>query len=144
MFSSIEEKILIEGWLRFGEKEFECPNLNEEAIEFYKEKKKLPPVCDTCYKALIFWEGNFYEENAMNLVNMINSFEFKIAGKFDESVVVFYFDDKQEMLNFLELLRQKTKEFNVKGKIQWRRACKEYQRILPKLWKSAKEFIPDM
>ena len=40
-------------------------------------------------------------------------------------------------------LEQKLKEFNVKGKIEWRRACREYQNIVPQLWKNAKEFIPD-
>jgi len=35
-------------------------------------------------------------------------------------------------------------EYNVKGKTQWRRACKDYQDLKPELWRNAKEFIPDM
>lgn len=139
----IEEMISMVGWFHFGEKEFECPGLSKENIEYYKRNKKLPPICDTCYKALIFWKGAFSKENIINLLNMLNSIELKVRGKFNRDVVVFYFNDKSEMLNFLGVLEQKSKEFNVKGKVQWRRACREYQEILPQLWKSAKEFIPD-
>lgn len=142
-FEQVEQRILTQGWFRFGEKEFECPDLSDEAVAYYTANRKLPPVCDTCYKALVFWEGSYSEENVVNLLNMINSFGFELRGKFDENVVVFYFHDKAEMLEFLHTLREKMRTFNVKGKIQWRRACKEYQNLLPNLWKNAKEFIGD-
>ena len=48
------------------------------------------------------------------------------------------------MLEFLKFLEKKIQEFNVKGKTQWRRACKAYQELKPELWKNAKEFIPDI
>jgi hypothetical protein len=62
----------------------------------------------------------------------------------NKGVVVFYFRDKEKMLKFLEFLQTKMQEFNVKGRTQWRRACKEYQDQKPELWKNAKEFIPDL
>lgn len=74
---------------------------------------------------------------------MIYSFEVNYRGKLNESVVVFYFRDKTKMLEFIKFLENKMKEFDVKGKIQWRRACKEYQNLKPRLLKNAKEFIPD-
>ena len=143
-FGDVKREILRRGWFYFGEKEFECTDLTDENIEYYMKYRKLPLVCDNCYKPLIFWEGSFYEKNVKNFLNMINAFESEVRGKFNSNVVVFYFDDKREMLNFLELLKQKTKEFDVKGEIQWRRACKEYQDLLPNLWRNAKEFIPDL
>jgi hypothetical protein len=51
---------------------------------------------------------------------------------------------KDEMLKFVEFLKKKITEFNVKGFVQWRRACDEFQKLKPELWKNAKEFIPNM
>lgn len=141
----IRKEIRELGWFSFGEKQFVCPGLGDDNINYYMRNQKLPPICASCYKPLIFWDDNFYDENVANFLNMVNSFEqTEVAGKFDETVVVFYFSDKPEMLNFIELLKQKMQEFSVKGRIQWRRACKEYQNILPHLWSNAKEFIPDV
>ena len=67
---------------------------------------------------------------------MINSFEVNYRGKLNRGVVVFYFRDKDKMLKFLEFLENKMQEFNVKGKIQWRRACRAYQDLKPHLWRN--------
>ena len=103
-FENIEESITLVGWFHFGEKKFECPRLRKKEIEYYERKKKLPPVCDSCDKGLIFWEGSFSKENVTNLLNIMESFELKVRGKFNRGVVVFYFDDKDEMLKFLKVL----------------------------------------
>lgn len=143
-FEEIEDSIESSGWFHFGKKEFGCPGLIEEYIENYKKTNKLPLPCDKCYKALIFWEDKYSIENLKNFFNMINSFEVNYRGKFNKGVVVFYFRDKTKMLDFLKFLESKMQEFNVSGKTQWRRACKEYQEQKPELWENAKEFIPDL
>jgi len=143
LFEEVEESIRIFRWFHFGKKEFECPGLGEKELEFYMKTNKLPEPCNICYKALIFWENSYSRENIKNFFEMINSFEVNYRGKLNKGVVVFYFRDKTKMLEFLKFLEDKMKEFNVKGKTQWRRACKEYQNLKPSLWKNAKEFIPD-
>jgi hypothetical protein len=128
------------GWFPFGKKEFECTGLNEASLDFYKKNSQLPEPCNRCYKPLIFWHG-VTNENIINFLKMLDSFEVNYRGKLNRDVVVFYFRDKGKMLKFLEYLQKKMQEFNVKGRIQWRRACKEYQDLKPELWKNAKEFI---
>ena len=139
----VETSIRLLAWFPFGKKEFECPGLSEEEIDFYQKNSKLPHPCDVCYKALIFWT-EVSDENILNFLKMLDSFEVNYRGKLNKGVVVFYFRDKEKMLKFLEFLQTKMQEFNVKGKTQWRRACKEYQDQKPELWKNAKEFIPDL
>ena len=139
----LETSIKLFEWFPFGKKEFECIGLNEEAIDFYQENNQLPHPCDICYKALIFWT-DVSDENLINFLKMLDSFEVNYRGKLNKGVVVFYFRDKEKMLEFLEFLQLKMQEFNVKGRTQWRRACKEYQDLKPELWKNAKEFIPDL
>jgi hypothetical protein len=75
---------------------------------------------------------------------MIGSFDTNYLGKLNLDVVVFYFRNRIKMLEFLKFLENKMKEYNVLGKIEWRRACKEYQKLKPELWRNAKEFIPDI
>lgn len=140
----IEESIDTIGWFYFGKKEFECPGPTEKELEFYTKNNRLPNPCNKCYKALIFWEGSYSNENLTNFFKMINSFEVNYRGKLNRRVAVFYFRDKTKMLKFLEFLKNKMKEFEVEGKTQWRRACKLYQVLKPSLWKNAKEFIPDI
>jgi hypothetical protein len=139
----VEDSIRLLAWFHFGKKEFECIGLNPEAIGFYKENNRLPHPCDICYKALIFWT-DISDENLINFFKMLDSFEVNYRGKLNKGVVVFYFRDKDKMLKFLEFLQLKMQEFNVKGRTQWRRACKVYQDLNPALWKNAKEFIPDL
>lgn len=132
------------GWLYFGKKKtIECPGLTEKEISYYRRTKKLPSPCDRCYKALIFWEGKFSPENLQKFLGLISLLDKEIEGKFNAKVVVFYFDDKETMLNFLSYLKNKLLEIGIDAKVQWRRACKEYQRLNPKLWKNAKELITD-
>ncbi|MFX1598924.1 MAG: hypothetical protein ACFFC5_07645, partial [Promethearchaeota archaeon] len=130
-------------WFRFGDKEFECPGIREKEIGFYLENYKLPSPCDKCYKALIFWEAGYSEDNVTNFLRMIDSFEDEFRGKLNKGVAVFYFRKKAKMLRFLKHLRSKMNEFNVKGRIQWRRACRVYQALKPELWKNEKELAPD-
>ncbi|MCX6656655.1 MAG: hypothetical protein NTY03_16270, partial [Candidatus Bathyarchaeota archaeon] len=136
-------KIKNEGWYYLGKKQFECPGLDKPSVEFYIQNNSLPRLCNECYKALIFWEGNYSEENIHNLLVMLDSFDFDYRGKIDQGVAVFYFRSKEEMLEFLNLLENKMSSFNVIGKLQWRRACKEFQNLKPNLWRNAKTFIPE-
>ena len=69
------------------------------------------------------------------------SFELYYSGKLNEKVVVFYFRSKEEMFEFLDHLKVKINEFNVRGLIQWRKACKKYKNLNPLLWRNAKTFI---
>ena len=123
----VEKEIRTSKWFRFGKTQFECPSLTEGKMEFYAKNNTLPSPCDKCYKALIFWEGSYSEENVTNFLNMIDSFEVKYRGKLNKGVVVFYFRDKTKMLEFLEFLGKKMNVYKVKGKTQWRRACRDYQ-----------------
>ena len=131
-------------WFHFGAKPFECNGLDEDAKDFYLKHNKLPKPCDECYKALIFWDRSFSDENLGNFFKMINSLDFEYDGKLNNGVIVFYFRTKDECLQFVDFLKKKTVEFNVKGIVQWQRACKEFRVFKPELWKNAKEFIPDM
>ncbi|MFX0097809.1 MAG: hypothetical protein ACFE7E_08635 [Candidatus Hodarchaeota archaeon] len=142
-FEELEQNIIDRNWFRFGDKEFECPGIREEEIRFYLEKDKLPSPCDKCYKALIFWEAGYSEDNITDFLRMIDSFEDEFRGKLNKGVAVFYFRKKARMLRFLKHLKRKMNEFNVKGRIQWRRACRVYQALKPELWKNQKEFAPD-
>lgn len=92
-------------------------------------------------KALVFWDENCTIDNTKNFYKIIASFDINHRGKLNNGVVVFYFRDKNKMIEFIEYLKNKIKEFDVKGRIQWRRVCKLYQDMLPELWKNAKEFI---
>jgi hypothetical protein len=140
----IEDSIKKSGWFYFGEKKFECHGIHMKNTEFYITNNKLPFPCDKCYKALIFWDGQYSKENLKNFFKMISSFKVNYLGKLNEGVVVFYFRDKNKMINFHDFLQNKMQEFNVEGKIQWRRACKSWQEKKPELWINAKEFIPDI
>jgi len=142
-FIEINKSIQKVGWFFFGKKEFECSGLTQDYINYYLEREMLPHPCNQCYKALIFWEGNYSETNLMNFLKMINSFPMNYMGKLNKRVVVFYFRDKNEMTKFMDYLSNKMNEFDIKGKTQWRRACKKYQDLKPQLWKNAKEFALD-
>ncbi|OGI12256.1 hypothetical protein A3K64_02935 [Candidatus Micrarchaeota archaeon RBG_16_36_9] len=130
-------------WIFFGKKHFQCPGeVTTEMIGHFRKNRKLPEPCDMCYKALIFW-GEYYDENnEMNFLRMIKSFDDRtIRGKYNSGVAVFYFETKEELLEFLQILKGKIREFGVKGRIQWRRACKAYQEEVPSYWKNAKEIV---
>ena len=90
------------------------------------------------------WEKWFSDENMANFFKMLNSFDFDYRGKLNNGVIVFYFRNKDECIQFTELLKKQIAEFNIKGFVQWRRACKEFQVLKPELWKNAKDFIPHM
>ena len=143
-FGDIEQTINNYGWFSFGQKEFECPGVMENYIKEYLRTEKLPSPCNECYKALVFWEGNYSEDNLTNFFKSINSFEINYRGKLNRKVVILYFKNKEKMLEFLNYLGSKMQKYDVKGKTQWRRACKEYQNLKPELWKNAKEFINDL
>ena len=142
-FEEVNEYIKSFGWFYFGKKEFECPGLGKEQIDYYLRNNKLPPPCDSCYKALIFWRKVDFKENLKNFFRMISEFEVNYSGKLNYDVVVFYFRDKEKMLEFLDYLEKKMEKYNIKGRTQWRRACKMYQELKPELWKNAKVFLPD-
>jgi len=143
-FQEIEDSINEDGWYHFGKKKFECSGLDKQLINYYLTNKKLPKPCNECYKALIFLEDNFSKENINNLLRMLRAFKSEYRGKLDHGVAVFYFRKKAEMLEFLDLLEKGMPSFNVAGKLQWRRACKEFQNLQPGLWKNTKIFISDI
>lgn len=129
-----------EMWIGFGDKKFDCPGeVTQKMVGYLRNNKILPSPCDKCYKGLIFWSYCYTEDNVNKFRKMVSSFNFKIRGKYNKSLVVFYFREKQELLDFLDVLKEKMQEFGVNGKIQWRKACKEYQDELPEYWKNAKE-----
>ena len=133
--------INIKEWNYFGDKLFPCNFF--KGTEFYQKHDKLAPLCAKCYKAHIFWKTPCEEEDLIPFFKMLNSFDFKYRGKFNRGVVVFYFRGKEVMLEFLELLKQRVEEYEVNGEVEWRRACKDFQRMKPELWMNAKTFIPD-
>jgi len=130
------------GWICFGKIEFRCAGMPPEDINYYEENEELPTLCDECYKGLIFWEKYFSNENTERFLQMLDSLEENYRGKYNSGVVVFYFREKMKMLNFLEQLKVKMKEFNVEGYTQWRRACKDFQELKPEWWPNAKTFAP--
>ena len=141
-FKDVQETLRSSQWSYFGHKNFECPGLNDNNLELYEQTHKLPSPCNSCYKALIFWQGTYSEENITNFLKMINSFQFAFYGKLNQIVVVFYFREKGEMLEFLEFLSNAMQKNKVTGKIQWRRSCKQFQDQIPELWKDATTFLP--
>ena len=142
---SLEEiKISIDnfGWFSFGKKKFGCPGL-KSGLESYMENNKLLALCDGCYKALLFWDSNSFEDNLNNFFAMLDSFEFDYRGKLNKGVALFYFRAKSEMFEFIRYLQNEIKEYDIRGQISWRRACREYQELKPELWRNAREFIPE-
>lgn len=142
-FRDIEEVIHDYHWFPFQTKLFDCPNLTQDILDFYDQHHELPPPCSECYKALIFWENDYSEQNVRQFFSMLESFKLSYSGKLNQLVVVFYFKTKPELDAFIEYLRSEMTHFRVKGTIQWRRACKQFQRLKPELWKDAKTFLPE-
>ena len=143
LFADIQGIIQNHKWLFFGTKQFGCPSITEEMIDFYEKSHTLPKPCSECYKALIFWSNDYSEQNVTNFFTMMDSFSVPCRGKLNRGVVVFYFKKNFEMVDFIENLREAMNENHVAGTVQWRRACKEFQQLKPELWKNAKTFIPD-
>lgn len=145
-FEQAEETIDKKDWFRFnfGSPVFNCPGLTDDNLDYYLENEKLPSPCNSCFKGLIFWNDVYSKETFQGVLRTVESLGISVIGKLNRDVVVFYFDDKGKMLKFLTDLSLKLEENQVKGKVQWRRACREYQDANPKLWKNAKEFIPDL
>jgi hypothetical protein len=107
---------------------------------FVEENGYLPVECRECYKALIFWP--YSRANITKFKKMLRSLPVSIHGKYNESVVVFYFKDRIKMLNFLNTLEQYMKQFEVEGRIQWRVSGNYWQKAYPHFFKSAKEMNP--
>lgn len=93
--------------------------------DFVEENGYLPIECRECYKALIFW--SYSKANTEKFERMVKSLPVSIHGKYDESVVVFYFRDKIKMLHFSDTLQEYMKQFEVEGRIQWRVSGKYWQ-----------------
>lgn len=109
--------------------------------DYVEKHRKLPSICTKCFKALIF---DFSIDQ--KLVVMLNSLaKDGFHGKFNEGVVVFYIrgknyaDGREKLLKFLPILEEQMRNFGIEGRVQWRVSCKEYQRVVPELFKSAKE-----
>lgn len=152
-FKEIEKRIDTGSWYYFHPKGrapsgLHCHGLNENGTKVYEDTGELPYPCDHCYKALIHWgedyaeRGESYtEENVANFMKMLETLPMTYGGKFNRSVVVFYFWDKNALLDFVKLLEEKIKQFRVKGRIDWRYSCQYYQDLKPELWKSDKVFM---
>jgi hypothetical protein len=108
--------------------------------DFVKETGYLPIECRECYKALIFWP--YSKINVSNFKRMLEALPVSIHGKYNESVVVFYFKSKGKMLSFLEVLKEKMSQFGVEGRIQWRVSGRYWQDAYPQFFNSAKELKP--
>ena len=126
----------------FGKKDFECRGF-EQSKDYYLRTNKLPEPCDECYMVSFLWDSSS-DVNMTNFFKIIDFFEVNYTGKLDNEVTVFYFRDKDKMLTFLDYLRKRLNEFNLKSKIEWRRACNDFQVLKPELWIDAKIFIPDL
>lgn len=107
---------------------------------FVEETGYLPIECRECYKALIFWP--YSKANASSFERMLKSLPISIHGKYNESVVVFYFKAKEKMLAFLEILKEKMSQFGIEGRIQWRVSGRYWQDDYPQFFQSAKELKP--
>ncbi len=142
-FKKVKEAIELFGWYPFGEKQWVCPGPNDNYLDEYYKTNKLPSPCDKCFKSIIFWESDFSEENLIKIFKLIDSCVKECRGKLNETATVFYFREKQEMLKFLGDLKEKMNEFDLDGRISWRRACKAYRDRKPELWIDGKTFIPD-
>jgi hypothetical protein len=105
--------------------------------DFVEEFGYLPIECRECYKALIFW--TYSKVNESNFKNMLKSIPVSIHGKYNNSVIVFYFKNKNKMISFLEILKDKLVEFSVDGRIQWRVSGRYWEDAYPQFFISAKE-----
>jgi len=108
--------------------------------DFVRETGYLPVECRQCYKALIFWP--YSEANVTRFERMLEELPVSIHGKYNETVVVFYFKEKESMLSFLVVLREKMSQFGVEGRIQWRVSGRYWQDEYPQFFDSAKELKP--
>lgn len=77
----------------------------DDVPDFVEENGYLPIECRECYKGLIFW--SFSPANVAKFEKMLESLPLSIHGKYDESVVVFYFRNRDKMLDFLDILKKK-------------------------------------
>jgi hypothetical protein len=121
-----------------SDEESEC--YYEFVPSFVDETGYLPIECRECYKALIFW--SYSKINISNFKKMLKSLPVSIHGKYNDSVVVFYFKDKNKMLNFLEILKEKLAEFSIDGRIQRRVSGRYWEDAYPQFFISAKEIEP--
>jgi hypothetical protein len=108
--------------------------------DFVEENGYLPIECRDCYKGLIFW--TFSQSNVAKFKKILKTLPVSIHGKYNESVVVFYFRNKEKMLSFLDILRETMREFGVEGRIQWRISGAYWQRDYPHFFESAKTLKP--
>lgn len=152
----IEAISISEEAFSFGTTDFDCPRNNKqhkiaaECLGYYNVNNKLPPQCNQCYKAVIFWHDkdnkvNYYtSENLKRLETLVNDLKDKdcpFHGKINSNAAVFYFNDESNTQNFLKFLDQQMKVYGIQGVLDWQKACGMYWRLKPKLWKNYKEFL---
>lgn len=140
----VNQEILNNGWIYFGvdNHDFECNAILPEYIETYLKERKLPEICDNCYKGLLFLD-DFSPITILNLLSLIDDLSKEFHGKFNNSVVVVYFSNLEQLNAFLKRVNHDIKNYHLSAKVQWRKACKYYQDLKPDWWKNAKEFSPD-
>jgi hypothetical protein len=92
---------------------------------------------------LVSWNGNS-DQNMNNFFKLTDFFESNYTAKMNTNTIIFCFKDKEAMTKFLDYIGKMGEKFGLKGRIEWRRACKAFQELKPELWKNAKEFTPDL
>lgn len=120
------------------DEETEC--YYEFVPSFIEETGHLPMECRECFKALIFW--TYSRTNFNNFERMLESLPVPVYGKYNDSVVVFYFREKKKMLISLNILKKGMNKFGVEGRIQWRVSGQYWQNGYPEFFRSAKELKP--
>lgn len=144
---------ITQGGMFFGNREFNCPRKNPNGIKevmgyYLKNKALMPPYCDNCYRACLFWKNpirnsdEYNQENLRRLEKLVKAFRgFEYTGKVSDVGTFFYFNQKQDAVDFLEFLKEQTQRFGIRGVLDWQKACDIYWKLLPKLWPTKKEFL---
>jgi hypothetical protein len=134
------KEIAERNWYVFGrDVPSECHGITGIGLWIYEDAHVLLPPCDSCYKTLIFWEPEDFDENVVKLGSVLEGPLLREKrGKFNEGVVVVYSGTGREAAKLADSLRAT----GITGRVDWRRACAFYQQYLPELWKSDKIFSP--
>ncbi len=112
----------------------------DEVPDFVRENGYLPIECRECFKGLVFW--SYSRTNIAKFNRLLKTLPVSVHGKYNEHVVVFYFNNKGKMLGFLDILKRKMEGFEIPGRIQWRVSGRYWQAEYPQFFESAKGLKP--
>jgi hypothetical protein len=136
----IEAKLKTDEFVFIKEGLTDCPKPEGETLKYYLEKEELPYPCSSCFKLLLFWEGNFNQDNTSNFLRMLEETNDQSFKKIGKRVAVAYFRKKESMVSYMNFIRKKISEYNVKGQLNWQYACQEFQSQRPDWWQDSKTF----